>query len=135
AVADGADDGELPGRSVEQHLDRRPDRDVVVRRRGRVDGDLAGTGGRRALEDVHLAPQALVGRHAVAHGGCAAGRLDRLAVVVGQQGVAVRHAFGRLDAVGRAYALEDLRGDRCPAGAGAFGLGVRRLLTDDRVST
>ena len=40
--ADGADDGELLGRTLEEHLDRRAELDVVLLGAGGVDGDLVG---------------------------------------------------------------------------------------------
>ena len=68
AVADRADDGELPGRALEQDLDRGAERDVVVLGAGGVDGDLVPVGRGVAGEQLHVAAELLVGRHAVAVG-------------------------------------------------------------------
>ena len=133
AVADGAHDGELLGRTLEEHLDRGAERDVVLLGAGGVDGDLVGAGGRLTVEDLHVAAQLLVGRHAVAVGRRAAGGRDRLAVVVGQQRVAAgpsprRCGRRRRSGSGRGPTRRSGRG-----GADALGRGVRRLGADDRV--
>ena len=43
--ADGADDGELPGRALEEDLDGRAELDVVLLGAGRVDDHLVGPSG------------------------------------------------------------------------------------------
>ena len=110
--ADGADDGELLGRTLEQHLDRRAELDVVLLGAGGVDGDLVGAVRRFTRQQVHVAAELLVGGHAVAHVRGATLAEDGLAVVVGEQGVAADGALGGADAVDVRDVGEDRRGDR-----------------------
>ena len=73
-----------------------------------------------AGEQLDVAAQLLVGRHAVAHGRGAAVGEDGLAVVVGEQGVAADRALGGADAVDAADRRSRTRGgDRAAAGADA----------------
>ena len=133
AVANRAHDGELTGRALEQHLDRGAQRDAVVLGAGGVDGDLVVTGGRAAGEQLDIAAELRVGRHAVAVGRSATVGGDGPPVVVGEQRVAAHGALGRADAVDVADLVEHGRGDGAPGRADTFGRGVGRLGPDHRV--
>ena len=114
AEPDGADDGELLGRTLEEHLDRRAQLDVVLLGAGGIDHHLVTALGGSAGEELDLAAEGLVLGHGVAHGRGPTTGEDGLAVVVGDQGVATDEALGDADAVDGRDAVEHRRRRSAP---------------------